>query len=278
MIKNDVAKKLERAQAKVRSAIENDGGTTLMSTGITGDDARLARAAVEAGAKILEPNHPALALARGHKGVTDMHDAENIRHEIRIEQMCEATQGVRNVVGEDIFITVGVPGGFTEVMPLRLEDEDFQRIALSGADGLHTHKSSLEDLEEWVEKAHAHGLLVDAYIGKSSDRHTFGIPAETPEEVAEVAKQMEKIGVDMIGLMTGMSYEGLAADEIHPEVESRIRALVGAVDVPTLGEGGINNKNFRRFKELGINIIVVGTSIDNAVEEAAKREIKTFLE
>lgn len=42
-----------------------------------------------------------------------------------------------------------------------------------------------------------------------------------PEEVAEVAKKMEAIGVDMIGLMTGMSYEGVAAGEIPEQIKAR---------------------------------------------------------
>ncbi|MBE3519929.1 MAG: histidine biosynthesis protein, partial [Firmicutes bacterium] len=112
MIKGDMKRKREMALAKVSAAIKMHGGTTLLATGITGDDARLAKAAVEAGARMLEPNHPAVALARGYKGVTNMHDAEAIRHEISIEQMAEVTRGVRNVVGPDIFITVGIPGGF----------------------------------------------------------------------------------------------------------------------------------------------------------------------
>lgn len=278
MINNDMRQKLAKARQKVAQAIADHNGTTILSTGITGDDARLAKAAVNAGARLLEPNHPALALARGYKGVTNMHDAEMVRHEIKLDQMLEATQGVRNVVGEDIFITVGIPGGFTEVLPVELSDEDFKKVALSGADGLHIHKSSIEDLKEVVEKAHKYGLLVDAYIGHPSDLHTFGVPAETPEDVARVAKEMEAIGVDMIGLMTGMSYEGVEAGEIHPVVEERVKALVSAVSVPTLAEGGINLDNFKKFKELGVNIIVIGTAIDNMVMKAAENIVKTLLD
>ncbi|MBO1264157.1 histidine biosynthesis protein [Proteiniclasticum sp. SCR006] len=278
MIKSDMELKRKKALKKVTDAIELHNGTTILSTGITGDDARLAKAAVDGGARMLEPNHPALALARGYKGVNNMHDAEMVRHEISLDQMLESTSGVRNVVGQDIFITVGVPGGFTEVMPVELSDEDFKKISLSGADGLHTHKSSLEDLKIWVEKAHRYGLLVDAYIGHPNDLHTFGIAAETPEDVSIVAKKLEEIGVDMIGLMTGMSYEGVKAGEIPEIIEKRVRALVSSVSVPTLAEGGINKANFHRFKELGINILVVGTSIDNVVTKAASDTVKKFLE
>ena len=277
MILADMEKKRKLAIKKVYDAIKLHGGTTLLSTGITGDDARLAKAAVEAGARMLEPNHPAVALARGYKGVTSMHDAELIRHEIEIDEMIKVTRGVRNVVGNDIFITVGIPGGFTELVPIVLEDDVFIRLSQAGADGLHIHKSSIEDLEVVVEKAHKYGLLVDAYIGHPSDLHTFGVPAETPEEVSKVAKRMEEIGVDLIGLMTGMSYEGIEAGQIHPVVKERLEALISSVSVPTLAEGGINLDNYKAFVETGVNIIVVGTAIDDTARNAAKDTVKKFL-
>jgi hypothetical protein len=104
MIYGDMQKKREIALKKVKDAINADGGTTLLATGITGDDARFALAAVEAGARMLEPNHPAVALARGHKGVTSMHAAEEVRHEIDFDEMCRVTAGVRAVVGHEIYI------------------------------------------------------------------------------------------------------------------------------------------------------------------------------
>lgn len=160
-------------------------------------------------------------------------------------------------------------------MPLK--ETDFETMALAGADGLHTHKSSLEDLAELVEMAHKYGLLVDAYIGKASDLHTFGLPAETPEEVAKVARQMQEVGTDMIGLMTGMSYEGVEAGQIHPEIKERLCALVESVTVPTLAEGGINATNFRAFKDTKVNILVIGTSIDKMVEKAAQEAVTQFM-
>ena len=246
---------MEIARAKVTHALELGGGHTILSTGMTGDDARMARAVCEAGVKMLEPNHPGVALARGHKGVVAMHASEQVRHEITMEQMAEVTRGVRAVCPKDTYITVAIPGGFTEIVPLPLTEADFQMMALAGADGLHTHKSSIEDLEE----------------------HTFGLPAETPEEVATTAKMMQEVGTDMIGLMTGMSYEGVAAGEIHPEVKERLCALVESVSVPTLAEGGINATNFRAFKDTKVNILVIGTSIDNMVKKAAQDAVREFL-
>ena len=277
MFIGDMNKKREQAMAKVRNAIALHNGQTLLSTGITGDDARLAKAVCDAGVKMLEPNHPALALARGHKGVNNMHAAEQIRHEISTTQMAEAVNGIRNVIPDDVFITVGIAGGFTETIPVPVTEEDILQIARAGADGLHTHKSTFEDLADIVSLAHRFGLTVDAYIGHPDDLHTFGIPAETPEEVAEVAKKMEAIGVDMIGLMTGMSYEGVAAGEIPEQIKARLKALVGAVSVPTLAEGGINVANAKAFKETGVNILVVGTAIDNVVCQAAAQVTQSFI-
>ncbi|MBR0599100.1 histidine biosynthesis protein [Sinanaerobacter chloroacetimidivorans] len=277
MIKADMKRKMDIARKKVLDAIELHGGTTLLSTGITGDDARMAKAAIDAGAKLLEPNHPAVVLARGYKGVTSMHKAEQIRHEIPISEMAKVTSGVRQIAGPNIYITVGIPGGFTEVMPTILKDEDFLLMSESGADGLHVHKTSMEDLKEVVEKAHYYGLLVDAYIGHPSDLHSFGIPAETPEDVARVAVEMEEIGVDLIGLMTGMSYEGVAAGEIPEIIRERLKALVGSVRVPTLAEGGINVHNQNAFRNTGVNILVVGTAIDDMAGNAVKEAVSSFI-
>ncbi len=277
MFSSDMKKKREVALNKVLDAIKLHGGTTILSTGITGDDARLAKAVVDVGVKLIEPNHPAVALARGYKGVTNMHDAEQIRHEVPMSDMINVTRGVRNVVGNDVYITVGIPGGFHELVPIEISEEVFKDLSVAGADGLHIHKSSLEDLEIIVEKAHKYGLLVDAYIAHPDDLHTFGIPARTPDEVAKIAKDMENIGVDLIGLMTGMSYEGAEAGKIHPVVKERLQALVSAVKVPTLAEGGINLDNSKAFSDTGVNILVVGTAIDDVVKKAAQDMVKNFI-
>ncbi len=278
MIHGDMHKKRKAGIKKVWDAISAGGGTTLLSTGITGDDARIAKAVVEAGVKMLEPNHPAVALARGLEGVTTMHDAERVRHRVPMRLMIEVVHGVRNVVGDDVFITVGVPGGFTEIQPTLIRDEDIRELAQNGTDGLHIHKSTFSDLEDILAIAHKYGLTVDAYIGHPDDLHTFGIGASTPEEVGQIAKRMEAMGCDMIGLMTGMSYEGTAAGDIPSVIKDRLAALVEAVQVPTLAEGGINPTNYKAFQKTGVNIIVVGTSIDDQVKKAAMSAVRGYLE
>ena len=278
MITNDMNERMRIAREKVRKALESGGGHTILSTGITGDDARLARAVCEVGVKMLEPNHPAVALARGYKGVTLMDDAEMLRYEITVDQMAEVTRGVRAVTPPDTYITVGIPGGFTERVPMPLSDEDFIKMAVAGADGLHCHKTSIEDLKEFCTMAHKYGLLVDGYIGMSTDKHKFGVYADDIESVKRIAREMEDVGVDMIGMMTGMSYEGVAAGKIPQIIHDRLVALVETVHVPTLAEGGINITNFQAFKDTGVNILVIGTAFDHMVEQAAQSEAKEFLE
>lgn len=277
MFKGDMERKRKLAIEKVWDAIHTHNGQTVLSTGITGDDGRLAKAVIDAGVKMLEPNHPAVALARGYHGVTTMNDAEHVRHEVELSEMAKVVTGIRSVVGEEPLITVGIPGGFTEIKPVPIHDEDIFEISRAGADSLHTHKCDLEDLEEIVQKAHYYGLLVDAYIAHPEDKHPFGIPASTPEEVAEAAKQMEQIGVDMIGLMTGMSYDGVKAGEIPDFIKDRLEALVSSVSVPTLAEGGINTTNYQAFRKSGVQILVVGTSIDQIVQKSAQETIRKFI-
>lgn len=278
MIRGDMKIKRKTALQKVQKAIEEHGGTTLMSTGITGDDARMARAAVKAGARLLEPNHPAVVLARGLYGAQNMHEAEAVRYKLPLDEMLKVVSGVRSAVGPDVFITVGLPGSFAEIQPIILDEKDFYEIASAGADCLHTHKTNLKDLEEWTNMAHKYGLLVDAYIAHPDDEHLLGILAETPEDVAKAARQMEDIGVDMIGLMTGMTYKGVEAGKIHPEIKERLAALVDAVKkAPTLAEGGINLDNFQAFKGTGVDIIVVGTSFDQQAEKSVSDAVKQYL-
>ncbi len=278
MIIGDMNRRRYAAMQRVNAAIEAHGGTTLLSTGITGDDARFALAAVQAGARLIEPNHPAVALARGHKGVTNMHAAEAVRHEIPMVEMARVIAGVRAVVGPDIFITAGVPGSFAELVPMPFTEEAACMLAQAGCDGIHTHKTTLEDLKDMVDVAHKYGLVIDAYIAHPADKHLFGIPAETPQEVADAACRMQEIGVDMVGLMTGMSYEGVAAGEIAPPVRKRLEALIRAVTVPTLAEGGINLENYRAFIGTGVKIIVVGTAFDDMARKAVTQAVRTFIE
>ena len=49
MFQNDMDRKMQFSMDKVKRALEKGNGHTILSTGITGDDARMAKAVVDAG-------------------------------------------------------------------------------------------------------------------------------------------------------------------------------------------------------------------------------------
>ncbi len=88
---------------------------------------------------------------------------------------------------------------------------------------------------------------------------------------------MQEIGADFIGMMTGMSYEGVAAGEIPQEIKDRLQALIETVSVPTFAEGGINEVNVKAFKNTGVNVVTVGTAMDDYAEGAIKSAVAKFI-
>lgn len=56
-----------------------------------------------------------------------------------------------------------------------------------------------------------------------------------------------------------------------------LKQKISSVKVPTLAEGGINLNNYRAFKNTGVNILVIGTAIDNMVCQAATNVVKDLL-
>ena len=60
-------------------------------------------------------------------------------------------------------------------------------------------------------------------------------------------------------------------------MKERIQALVEAVKVPTLAEGGINAVNQKAFRNTGIHIIVVGTAFDDSARMAIQSSVKKFI-
>ena len=265
------------AMDKVYNAINEHGGTTLLSTGMTADDCRLAKAVVDSGVKLLEANHSSVALRDGCRGITTMMEAEFVRYEVSVETMGNVVRGLRNVLGNEVFITVGALGTFQEPVYFPFQEEHAEILSYAGADGLHVHKIDLEDLRQITEIAHKYGLTIDSYIASPEDVPIAGIPASTPDEVKEVAKSMEDMGVDMIGLMTKQAYKGTKGMDIAPATLERLKALMSSVKTPTIAEAGINLQNFHKFRELGVSIIVVGTAMDNMAAEAAVNAAKQFI-
>jgi thiamine monophosphate synthase len=275
MINEDVTQKLQRGREKVRRTLEENQNFAIMATGITGDDCRIALAAVNAGVRIIEVNHPSVSLCIGLLGVTTMREAEDIRHQLPRIEVHRKIEALRRVVNDDVYISAAVSGLFVEAEPSSLTKEDYHRLAEAGADGLHVHKATFEDLMAVVNAAHGAGLLVDAYISDSNDSDSLGIPADSDEAVCDTAIRMEKMGVDFIGLIMGQSFRGEQSGRFSGKSLSRLKTAAENVRVPVFAEGGITDQNIGEIRDAGAHVAVVGTFIDdvlrNSIADAVRR-------
>jgi hypothetical protein len=135
-----------------------------------------------------------------------------------------------------------------------------------------------------VDIAHGAGLLAEAYVNRDLGRaHPFtymGLRAESPADVRRAVKDLEGVGVDIVGLMFSVDPEYYsqvgATDRLPGEVRKRVRALVDAATVPTSVEGQITEGNARELRKLGANILVLGTQFDLAIQEAIGRVVREF--
>lgn len=259
-------KNVKQNREKLDKILE-DKSPALMLGGIMGTDMRIAKAAYEGGCRIFEPNHPAMALQMGLHGVTNMNDAEQIRHKVPFERMLTPVQGLNDTLDDDIFITVGARGTFTEIMPVEFTQEDAYRIAAAGGHSLHTHKSHMDDVARITEIAHNAGLLSEAYI-TDGDHLGLGVSAPTEEDLIQTIKDFEKAGVDMIGLVTGKTYQGQSATGFSEEFLRRCEVFLRETNVVTLLEGGITKDNIGAVKDLGFDILVISTAVDDYIEES----------
>jgi cyclase len=268
MIKKDVTKRLQRGREKIRRALEEHRNFTIMATGITGDDCRIALAAVKAGVRIIEVNHPSVSLCLGFQGVKTMREAEDIRHQLPRIEVYRKIEALRRVVDDGVYISAAVAGLFTETVPAPMTAEDYGRLAQAGADGLHVHKAKFEDLRDVVTAAHEVGLLVDAYITDSTDKDLLGIPADSDEAVRDTAMRMEQMGVDFVGLIMGQSFRGELSGRFSGKALSRLKAAAKSVSVPVFAEGGVTENNIGEIRDAGAHVAVVGTFIDDVLRKS----------
>ncbi|UCD79031.1 MAG: thiamine phosphate synthase [Desulfobacterales bacterium] len=267
MVKRDVTQKLQRGREKIRGALEENQNFAVMATGITADDCRIALAAVNAGVRIIEVNHPSVSLSIGLQGVTTMREAEDIRYQLPRIEIYRKIEALRRVLGDGVYISAAVTGLFTEAVPSDLTPEDYCRLAGAGADGLHVHKATFEDLTAVVNGAHGEGLLVDAYISDSNDEDRLGIPADSDEAVRDTAIRMEQMGVDFVGLIMGQSFKGERSGRFSEKALRRLKAVAESVTVPVFAEGGVTEHNIDQILDAGAQVAVVGTFIDDLLKK-----------
>ena len=269
-----VTQKLQQGRGKVYRALEENRNFTIMATGITGDDCRIALAAVNAGVRIIEVNHPSVSLCIGLQGVTTMRQAEDIRHKLPRCEVYRKIEALRRVVSDDVYISAAVSGLFVEAIPSALTSEDYRQLAEAGADGLHVHKATFEDLMTVVNAAHEAGLLVDAYISDSNDRDRLGIPADSDEEVHDTSIRMEQMGVDFIGLIMGQSFRGERSGRFSEKSLGRLKAAAESVRVPVFAEGGVTDQNIGEIRDAGAQVAVVGTFIDDVLRNSTADAVR----
>jgi len=184
----------------------------------------------------------------------------------------------RHIVPDDVYM-MGLPEeGLVALYQDPLSDDYLLAMSRAGLDQIHLHRPTLQDYEEAIKMCHQNGLLCDAYISHPDDPFNMGVPARTVKDVVDAAQKLERAGADIVGLMTGMTHRGLEAKEISPELRERLEALVGAVDVPTITEGGINPSNYKAVKKTGVNIITIFAALKEISENAMSNAIESLLE
>ena len=280
--------KLAIGREKVRAAIAADGGTTVYAAHLLPHAAPWLPGVLASGVKMLEITHGSIYLSQNPPlrdvAMGGRYESLMASYGVPVTELAARIRQIRPALGPEVFLNVAAGGTFNQIGPARFDDEAAFLLSQAGADGIHFHKSDLDELAALVEIAHASGLLAEAYVNRDlGATHPFsymGLRAETPDEVARAARDLESVGADIVGLMFSVdpryySQEG-ATDALPPEVRERVQALVGAVTVPTSVEGQITPGNAREIRALGGNILVLGTQFDLEIQAAIGRVVRDY--
>ena len=286
---SDAAKlKLAIGREKIRAAIEADGGTTVYAAHLLPHTAPWLPGVLASGVKMLEITHGSIYFtqqpARRDVAFGGRYETLMASYGVATTELAAAIRRLRPALGPDIFLNVAAAGTFNQIGPARFDEEDAFALSQAGADGIHFHKSDLDELEGLVKIAHAAGLTAEAYVHRDlGPTHPFsymGLRAETPSDVRAAVGDLEKIGVDIVGLMFSVDPEYYsqvgATDRLPGEVRRRVKALVETATGFTSVEGQITEGNARELRRLGANILVLGTQFDLAIQEAIGRVVREF--
>lgn len=288
MIRDSARLKRAVGKAKVDAAIEQGGGTALYAAHLLPHFGHLLPVLLATGVRMyeitsgsiwLDKHPPSLRLQEGGR-----YAARPRYHLVTVEEIVERIHQLREPLGEDVYLNVTPPGAANSIGPTRFTAEGAFQLAVAGADGLHVHLSSLSELKDLVDIAHGTGLLVEAYInqwvGEADEFSYMGIPAANPQEVADAGRAMEEIGVDIVGLMFSRDpkFYSLqdAGDSLPGDVDERLCALREAVSIPISVEGQVTPGNADRIREIGADIIVLGSHFDVAIEKALESVVADF--
>jgi len=271
--------RLRIARNKLRKFIKKHDGTTFNVCTVISPGLGVFRSLADAGIGVFEVVHPAssimIAIAYGETQMSS--EAVPLFGTLPRDEYIRWIRVFRHIVPDDVYV-MGLPEeGLVALYQDPLPDDYLLAMSRAGLNQLHLHRPTLKDYEEAIKMCHRNGLLCDAYISHPDDPVKMGVPARTVKDVVEAAKKLERAGADIVGLMTGMTYQASKAKEISPEVRERLKALAGAVDVPTITEGGISPSNYKAVKETGVNIITIHTAFREISENAAFSAITSLL-
>jgi pentose-5-phosphate-3-epimerase len=280
--------KLAIGREKIRAAIDAGGGTTVYAAHLLPHTAPWLPGVLASGVKMLEITHGSIYFtqqpARRDVAFGGRYETLMASYGVATAELAAAIRRLRPALGPDIFLNVAAAGTFNQIGPARFDEEDAFLLSQAGADGIHFHKSDLDELEDLVKIAHAAGLTAEAYVHRDlGPTHPFsymGLRAESTADVKAAVRDLEKIGVDIVGLMFSVDPEYYsqvgATDRLPAEVRRRVKALVEAATGFTSVEGQITEGNARELRKLGANILVLGTQFDLAIQEAIGRVVRDF--
>jgi len=272
--------RLEIARNKIQKLMKKNNGTIInlcVSPGLPAFWKKVVEADMGVMLELVHP-YSSIIIAPAFGSIQQLLQAVPPFSNLPHEEFTRFISLFRHIVPDDVYMMALPEEGLVALYQDPLSDDYLLAMSRAGLDQIHLHRPTLEDYEEAIKMCHRNGLLCDAYISHPDDHVKMGVPARTVKDVVEVAKKLEKAGADIVGLMTGMTHRGLEAKEISPEVRERLKALAGAVDVPTITEGGINPSNYKAVKETGVNIITIYAALREISENAMFSAIRSLVE
>ncbi len=128
---------------------------------------------------------------------------------------------------------------------------EFEATAKAGANvAVVLAAASDSTISQCVEAGHKYGLKTYC--------DTIGIPVEN---LAERAKQIEKLGVDIIGVHLPIDDQMLGHDPLM-----RLKTVREAVEVPIAVAGGVTSENAAAMVDAGASIVIVGGALHKAAD------------
>jgi len=271
--------RLEVARNKIQKLMKKNNGTIInlcVSPGLPAFWKKVVEADMGVMLELVHP-YSSINIAPAFGGIQQLLQAVPPFGNLPHDEFTRFISLFRHIVPDDVYV-MGLPEeGLVALYQDPLPDDYLLAMSRAGLDQIHLHRPTLEDYEEAIKMCHQNGLLCDAYISHPDDPVKMGVPARTVKDVVDAARKLERVGADIVGLMTGMTYQASKAKEISPDLEKRLEALVRAVNVPTITEGGISPSNYKAVKETGVNIITIHTAFREISENAALSAVTSLL-